>query len=284
MGIAIKKPAGLPLSLPQKVLLAWLARTRHLGHALRWPALLFACGSMSRVPRGPASCRAWVFLTILMTVGIPPPRGPDAALAKLLGLVRPPQRNEVDGEETKRRFAFWLGGEAGASGVSDLRRLVQPGQVVINPGPAGCRASAARQASHPRFLDASPTGGYKPNKLPGPWRRARLIASRQRSSRATRAPSAPPPKPLVRSRSRRSRPFKITEAACRGRLAGSPANGPSRRGEFAFAQAQQQLESHQPCGLARGTQFSHRTAGLRSCTPGCWPVDALSVEAGLPAG
>ncbi|APD49554.1 cation:proton antiporter [Synechococcus sp. CS-602] len=104
MGIAT---AGLPLSLPQKVLLAWLAPRGIVTAAV---ASLFALRLDEAGVPGAGQLQGLVFLTILMTVGI---QGLTAApLAKLLGLVRPaPSENEVDGEETSED-SLGSGGEA----------------------------------------------------------------------------------------------------------------------------------------------------------------------------
>ncbi|MCT0200813.1 cation:proton antiporter [Synechococcus sp. CS-1325] len=92
--------AGLPLSVPQKVLLAWLAPRGIVTAAV---ASLFALRlELAGVP-GAAQLKGLVFLTILMTVGI---QGLTATpLARVLGLVRPEEATAQPSDDRSGREA-----------------------------------------------------------------------------------------------------------------------------------------------------------------------------------
>jgi len=133
---------------------------------LRWPALFALRPRRSRGSRAGQLAGPGSFLTILMTVGIP---GLTAApLAKLLRPgCGPPSETKVDGERDPAKNSLGLRWR----GCAQRRERIFAAWVQVrqpggdqNPGHAGpakqCRPR--RLSSTTPFLDASPTGGYRP--------------------------------------------------------------------------------------------------------------------------
>jgi len=102
--------AGLPLSVAQKVLLAWLAPRGIVTAAV---ASLFTLRLDEAGVPGASQLQGLVFLTILMTVGI---QGLTAApLARWLGLVSPPESGPEAGQGAKAEPDSGAESEAEAS-------------------------------------------------------------------------------------------------------------------------------------------------------------------------